>query len=259
MKETVVFHREQPMVTDNYRALIQLIKRIRDRVGHDVTETRNPRRSRPDGKYHGWKGGILWESVPAEDIMQFLNEYQSHPAAISFNCNLMSDYIKEQNRNGDIVHWSVLIASGRGPEHDFPFGLHRLITRSWHPDFKSRNKTHDRFVIRRLVSPRDEAIDLGPEEYGKALNLAIRSWTRDPGLSRRKKEPEDPNGPSIREVRDRKRGVLVVYPLDPKEVSGLEPDVPMVSMGISFPRIEDDVKVSHRVNSVFLQQQVGFD
>jgi hypothetical protein len=110
----------------------------------------------------------------------------------------------------------------------------------------------DRYVIRRLLAPRDEGIDLGLEAYETALNETIREWQAD-SRGRGRNPPAVPSGPSLRRQRVAERGLLLLYPLEPTHVQG---DLPVIGFGISFPASEKARAVHYRVNNVYWQQEI---
>jgi hypothetical protein len=116
-----------------------------------------------------------------------------------------------------------------------------------------------RYIIRRLLAPRDEAIDLNEEEYAEALALTRAAWQADPGRSRRKTPPDVPSGPSIRTVRGQRypeRALLLLYPLDPQP-AGIEFDDPVMGFGVSFPLTKVSAPVTYTVNNVYWEQEFG--
>ena len=119
----------------------------------------------------------------------------------------------------------------------------------------------DRYSIGRLMSPRDEAIDLDEAAWNEALDKARKAYHRDPGRSRSATEPDAPNGPAIRKVRPRSRGVLFLYVLDPAHAgpnSGLKKDgPPVVGFAVSFPESSSGVRVDYKVNNTLWQEQFG--
>ena len=255
ISETVVFYRDEDTIGNNYQATIKLIHQMRT-----ATLEKNPSRRRPQGKTHSWKGSYCWPGVSANYIRQFLKEYISHPKARKVNCSLLAEYIEKQNQNNDLIKWTVILLSGEGHEHEgFPVGGIRLVRRSWHPDIKvERHSSMDRFVIRRLVSGRDETIDIDEHEYARALEMTQESWTIDRGRSKRQTPPEEPEGIDIRRIRPKAQGVLLIYPLDPEEKSekGIN-GLPIVGFAISFPSNLNDQKVSYIVNNIYYQQEYG--
>ncbi len=54
------------------------------------------------------------------------------------------------------------------------------------------DSTHDRYSIRRLMSPRDEAIDLDEGAWVRALELTRSAFRADPGRDESRTEPEAP-------------------------------------------------------------------
>ena len=126
----------------------------------------------------------------------------------------------------------------------------------------------DRYSIGRLLSPRDEAIDLNEAEWKAALALTRESWRADPARLRQGTEPDVPNGPSVRKIRGfgtpgsaghQERGLLLVYFLDPRqEWTGLPTGAPEVAaIALSFPGSNAGVKVEYKINNVLWEQEYG--
>ena len=97
--------------------------------------------------------------------------------------------------------------------------------------------------IRRLVSPKDEWIDLSEEERQTI------GGTQKP-----------PSGPAIRRARPSKRGLLLIYVLkyhEPTKFS-LIPNSPIVGFAISFPKSNrgEEAAVEYMVNEIYRQQEL---
>ena len=132
---------------------------------------------------------------------------------------------------------------------------------------------HDRYSIGRLLDPKDEGVDLTPDEWQAALKITQAAWTSDPGRLKVVKMPEFPNGPAIRRIRGRgaegvqahpERGLLLLYVLDPEKAHAentpkLFPDdsPPVIAFGISFPVSDSSVKVDYKVNNILWEQEYG--
>jgi len=255
ISETIVFYRDEDTIQNNYQTAIKLIQQI----GTEKLE-KDPSRKRPQGKKHSWRGSFCWSGVSPDYIRQFLMEYSAHPKARKVNCSLLAEYIEKQNQNNDLIEWTVMLLGGEGHEHEgFPVGKFRLVKRSWHPYVKKEKRAlMDRFVIRRLVSGRDETIDIDEHEYTRALEMTQQAWTVDRGRSKRQTPPEEPEGVDIRRVRPKSRGVLLLYPLDPDEKSEKGRNgLPIVGFAISFPGNSNDRKVTYIVNNIYYQQEYG--
>ena len=111
------------------------------------------------------------------------------------------------------------------------------------------------------MSPRDEAIDLDESAWTAALNETRRAFHEDAGRNRTPTEPDAPNGPAIRKVRPKTRGVLFLYLLDPALAgpdSGLAEDgPPVVGFALSFPASDSGVRVDYKVNNILWEQEFG--
>ena len=114
----------------------------------------------------------------------------------------------------------------------------------------------DHLSIGRLVSPRDESIDLTNEEYAEALKRTTSEWKLNKEGSRRKKAPEVPSGISIRNIRNRKNGLMLIYLLESPSDEEYG-DKPLVAFALSFPGNPNDKKVTYVVNNVYYRQEMG--
>jgi hypothetical protein len=130
----------------------------------------------------------------------------------------------------------------------------------------------DRYAIGRLLSPRDEAMDLDDSAWNAALALTQAAWHADKGRRDKNELPAVPSGAAIRQVRGRgadgvaphpETGLLIISLLDPlfaeKENFPRETP-PIVAFAISFPGSSSNTKVEYMVNNVHWQsweQQYG--
>jgi hypothetical protein len=111
------------------------------------------------------------------------------------------------------------------------------------------------------MSPRDEAIDLDEAAWLRALEETQRAFRADPGRDEGRSEPDVPNGPAIRMVRPRERGVLFLYAIDPALAgpdAGLPANAPtVIGFAVSFPASDTGVRVKYRVNNIYWEQEYG--
>jgi len=168
---------------------------------------------------------------------------------------------------GELTSWTVAVIGG-GTSEPFllPGGLAvNPLQRKADPDIK------DRYSIGRLLSPRDEAIDLDEAGWSAALESTIKAWKPDPGRqtnSVQPKPPEVPNGPAVRRVRGKgaegvppalERGLLLLYLLDPTKAEGNfgGRTEPIVAFGASFPTSVSGVKVEYKVDHLLWETEYG--
>lgn len=223
-----------------------------------------PDRNRNGSKKSG--NGVQWTNVPAEEVVQFLSEYKTHPAAMKVNSRLLSDFIQNMNKEDELTSWTVAIISG-GQERTYSINDSssvkvKLVKRT------PKTITEERYSIGRLLSPADEAIDLDDEAWSAALDETRNNWKNDPARSEKSRgePPKEPNGPALRKVRGfgaghiaghPERGLLLIYLLSPEGVDASYDGntTPIVSFGISFPGSDSGTKVKYEVNNVLWEQE----
>ena len=246
--ETVALYRKRQELERNLAATRELVAVL------GVPET-DPER-RHEGQSARWKG-FLWNDVPASHVMDYLSEYSTHPMAHRVNSTLLSEFIRKMLPHGELTRWTVvLIGGGIGRHVDLRDDVRvAMLKRTVKGD-----PLDNRYSIGRLMSPRDEAIDLDDAEWNAALRRSIDRAQRD-----KKPQPRAPSGPDIRHVRGfgapgvpgrPDSGLLFLYMLDPQLAeAGFSKDTPAVAaFAISFPGSNHGEKVEYKVNNVLWEQ-----
>lgn len=233
ISETIIFKRDPKWLSTNLNALDTWLKSIGSFI-----------------KGGSKRGGYTWR-VAATDVLELLSKYRTHEDARRVNTDLLTRYIKAQTAQNELVEWTVhLVSSSLSESHLNIGGVDvGLITRAPYPKDQARA---DRYTIRRLVSPSDELIDLMEPERKNALNKTIEKWQNDKRPSKSKEPPTIPGGKQIRHSRPKTRGMLLIYPLDPKKAD-LPKDYPkaVIGIGFSFPKSDTAAEISYTVNNVF--------
>jgi len=252
--ETVALYRNKDVLQKNLDAVTNLIARL-------PTPEKDPERARNGGTSQ-WQG-YLWEDIQATHVIDFLNAYRTHPDAYRVNSALLAEFITSMNTVGEIKRWTIaLIGGGQGDTisiNNHEITMLQRTAESWH---------ENRYSIGRLMSPRDEAIDLDDRAWNAALAATRAAWHADPARLKTGKEPEIPSGTAIRKVRGfgaenvaprPDTGVLALYALDPQKANAeFAPGTPPVlAFGISFPGSNAGVKVEYKVNNVLWEQEYG--
>jgi len=257
--ETVALHKDARNLRRNLDATYRLVSAM------GTPSESDPKRTRA-GSNQEWRGSHLWNGVPTESVAEFFSAYATHPKARKVNSALLTEFIRKMAAAGELTAWTVvLIGGGDGGEHEFPGGVKigKLPTRTPDKDIT------DRYSIGRLLSPRDEAIDLDEVAWKAALDISVKAWKPDPARQKDDVPPTPPTlpgGPSIRRVRGegaegvqpaRERGLLLVYPLDPK-TAGLEDEsLPVIAFGVSFPTSRSGTVVEYRVDHLLWENEYG--
>jgi hypothetical protein len=249
--ETTVFPVHDKALNDNLGAVTSLVKMLGD-------AEENPTRSRPGGRTDTWRGTRLWKNVVAEPIASFLGSIVTHERALKVNGKLMAEYIRSAASVGEISKWTVaLIGKEDGVVFDdIPeLGHATLIERKGLTPY-----TPGRYRIRRVLNPRDEAIDLDLPEYASALSETQKAWKPDAARTATAKMPDLPSGPWIRQHRPKEHALLLIYLLDPDKTAPPLPAAlkkPLVAFAVSFPATATKTTVKYRVNNVYWEQEYG--
>ena len=254
--ETVALYRTREVLDRNLETARRLVSSLSHPEAH-------PERIR-NGSRQKWKGSFLWTDVPAPKIIDFLTNYKTHPDAHKVNSVLLAEFVQSMTIGNELTRWTVaLIGGGEGASLAF---CDEVVINTMKRKMKG---THgDRYSIGRLMSPRDEAIDLDADAWKAALKLTRDSWHADPGRWEDAEQPNVPNGTAVRKVRGfgapgipahPERGLLFLYGLDPnKAEAGLSDDAPtIVAFAVSFPRSNSGTKVEYEVNNVLWEQEYG--
>jgi hypothetical protein len=245
--QTIVFPNRKDDISANFRATDRFINALGPSL--DL----NRQHYVPEGQK--WNGH-LWRNVPALSVISFLREYRTHPASFRIMSPLIADFIEEMNKDRELTSWTVaLIGKETGPNDK-----HRMVGGcSVNMLQRKRTTEHaDRYSIKTLISPRDQAIDLTEAEWNAALALSRKTWRNDTDRNDGKDPPSEPRGPQIRHVlgegdadasiaHRRERGLLMLYLLDPEEakLGELGDADPVVAWAISFPSSMSERRVSN--------------
>ncbi|WP_339542259.1 Z1 domain-containing protein [Pseudomonas sp. JAI120] len=256
--ETVAFHRDSSVMERNLMAM----ERLLDAAGPPV-EGGKIVRKRGDSTQE-WSG-FLWNNVSAEHVIEFFSGYLTHPAARKVNSAVLADFIKVMAAKGELTSWTIaLLGGGEGGEGVFceKYKLEHMVIRNQNPSSKGEH-----YSIGRLLSPRDESIDLDEEAWMSALKLTVEDRTKDPARGTEetgKEQPRAPSGVFVRQVRGLgasgiiarpERGVLLLYPIAQKSEGLSEAGHPVIAFGVSFPASRLTTTVKYEVDHLLWETE----
>ncbi len=260
--ETVSLFRDQAVLGKNLTSTRKLLSSagspVPSRSEGALPEVERVRNGRPQR----WQG-YIWEGIPGAEIADFLVSYQTHPDAYKVNGPLLAEFIQSMGREGELTRWTIALLGGGSAGFEILDGISVRMTKR----APKGRQEDNRYSIGRLLSPRDESIDLDEVAWNAALAETRKAWPSDPGRLQGKEEPDQPSGPAIRKIRGfgveglvaphPERGLLILYLLDPAEATMPEATPPVVGFGISFPGSNSGLKVSYKVNNVLWEQEYG--
>ena len=199
--------------------------------------------------------GYLWYDIPADEIISFFGGIQSIENLKSYEPQNLIRFINKQLPNNELIQWRVALTSKNKAFSftDFQISGKTCKIGQWKRTQDPNNSDNSVYYLKKshIISPKDEFIDLTPEEYEKAMEL-----TRQKRQKQKKDgEPAYPNGVIVRnEIRDPKKPLLLIYLLDPKDSDTgiLDTSNPFVGYAISFPKSNYSVFESFAVNKELL-------
>ncbi|MFM5247841.1 MZA anti-phage system associated Z1 domain-containing protein MzaC [Aeromonas caviae] len=251
--ETVSMHKESVIVRANFDSFQSFVSVI----GKPSTI---PERKRGDGRDR-WTGAY-WSNVSHAEVTSFLAGYTTHPSAYKVNSQMLCEFIDSMALDGYLLNWNVAVVGGSIDKGAWQIEdlVVPLTQRA------NRQQAAGRYAIGRLLSPRDEALDLDEVAWLAALDETKRLWHADPARPDGKKEPVTPNGPALRKIRgfgaeripaSPETGLLLIYLLNPVDAGLPEGHEPVVAFGISFPSNNSGIKVDYKVGHIFWEQEFG--
>jgi hypothetical protein len=170
--------------------------------------------------------GELWRNAPGRVVADFLSGLSFPPENLQIEGGKLAQYIRAQMSQSELTEWTVFLPSADGARVSLGGRQLKSIKRTPRDDRAEDN----RYIVRTILSPFDEAIDLTEEEFAEALAESNRRQAVG------KPATDRPSGPSIRDVRGKrpKNGLLIVYPIDP-DVAKIDTDRPVIGVVVSFP------------------------
>lgn len=224
-------------------------------------------REDPDKEYRRgrWPGAIEWRGVPGSVVLAYLKAFEFAERDLTRTPAVaVQSYIEDRVANGELTEWTVVALgkdashSGASSKDEHPslaveLAGHRIAT-IYRERITPAVERKDRYVVKRLGSPKDESIDLSIEEW---LRVA-------PDLARLRRDPQRPpeltRGRLVREGRPRTRGLMILYLLSPdrEQWDPTEGDVvPLVAPFISFPHSSGAKPVSYTLNFRYWEDELA--
>lgn len=217
-------------IDDNFKAFKQLITRI------GFPESSNIEISRGKVRY------LKYTNANIDSICEFLDSFKINQPSIK-NAAL-SDYIKKQDKNKSIAEWTICIVSNTD-KHVFINRFEKNPDKGRKPKdatikyeltFSNQTKIMGCSVRNHPVKRR------GNEYYLISKNQIDDLKDRQVDLNITGLEKND----QIKEQRAaEKKGLLLIYALDPRGAMIYDSEKPIIGYSLHFPKIENEEKVSY--------------
>ncbi|MBD2465606.1 Z1 domain-containing protein [Oscillatoria sp. FACHB-1407] len=236
LSETTIFYKNDEINEQNFKATDELLKTL--------------------GKYEEKSKNYLWREVSADKVIDFLSAYQSHHDCRPANTTLLVQYIKAQLPRKELVSWTVVLISNEQAKKDrntYVIGGHE-VGLTERKDSSSESPHEYRMSKSHLLSPTDEWLDLSAETQEEILELTQQKREK---AGKPPMKSKTPDGKIIREKRDKRNGLLLLYPLDSKKIKSITSPVPIVGFVMSFPKSTSDIPIEYRVNNTRWKEDAG--
>lgn len=195
----------------------------------------------------------VWSDVDGEVIADYLDEVKTSSSARRARTDLLGQYVRSRMRSDELVDWTVVLTSigtgRRATIGDLEIGLVQRAGNVGRGKVGAPLSDEHHYRTKRLLSGPDEATDLDP----KVVKEANRKAEECGGFA-----------PTFwREARSKRRGLLLIYPLDPV-ADHLEPlddpqdvELPYIGLGISLPRSDDHYGgVEYSANQIMMSLEI---
>jgi hypothetical protein len=239
ISETIDFHRDRKVVEANFQLVEQLLKQL------DAKQEPVPKLS-----------NLLWSGVEASEIVWLLENFITHERARRAQGRLLAEYVRASVAKDELLNWTLALISNATGRNWPSVAGHEIGLTQRRADSSPGLK--ERYTIGRLVSPRDEALDLTGPQYEEALRQTQEAWRIDPGRSTRTEPPEIPSGHMIRRTRSSRNGLVLLYPLDPRSAR-LDDSPPIMGLAVSFPESEHQQRIEYIVTNTYWNQEMGME
>ncbi|MEW1660511.1 Z1 domain-containing protein [Streptomyces sp. NPDC093707] len=238
--ETTLFNLSKRVRENNLKLLEDLVRRM------DST-------SAPEPEALG--GSVIWTGVPREAVSEFLSKYVTDSMAARVRPRFIAKYIDKCANVNELSEWTVRLVGKAATEETQEVANRKIGPVSRAPINDPGYKTDGRYIIRRLVSPKDEQTGLDPDQVSTALENTQKAAEK----KKKVKVPRAPSGEHLRHQRRPDQALLLIYLVDlaEREISAQHP--PLVGFQVNFPRSEHQAETEYVVNSIWKQEGLDDD
>lgn len=227
--QTYKFLKSQDIINNNYKVFQNLINEL----GLPPIEDRIKNVRDENLKY------LLYRKVNTDALCNFIDSYIIDQPNIK-NATL-SSYIKKQEAENNISEWSIAVVNNNDKKvqviKDFtgtkeevePFKYKLSINgETIEMQCSVRNQPVDRREEKDYFIPKNQIDDVKDRQADLGTSLAKNSDIKE----ERKKQ---------------KKGLMLIYALDPRGTLNIEKTTPVIGFSLHFPQIENEAKVSYTV------------
>ncbi|MFD7750629.1 Z1 domain-containing protein [Streptomyces sp. NPDC059757] len=236
LAESTIFPLSSGIPESNFKKLQEFVKQLQLFTTPQVDEQ---------------SGSLVWRGISPEEVATFFDTYQAAQESNRIRPTFIAGYIRQCARYGELGSWTVRLVGRRDSSATVGIAEHTLglVTRA---ASKTGVQSETRHTIKRILSPRDESLDLDPDQQEEAL---ARTRKAAEGKLKRNGEPRNPSvatGVPLRAQRRTDQPLLLLYLIQAPERADLK--VPLVGFAASFPFSDHQDKTEYVVNDIWWTQ-----
>jgi hypothetical protein len=199
------------------------------------------------------RNNYLWKNVSPALIRPLFQKFKVPDSLVRVDPSNLLQFIDVQIANGELTNWSVALMSKADTNERFPIDKNGNIVDIgyWFRRNATERTDSTTFFIRKnhIISPKDEFVDLEPEQYRAALERTIAFHQHN----NKEYKNDYPKGDIVRnEFRDPKNPLLLIYFLDPEGADLPKGSDPLVGFAISFPGSRFNSSVRYAIHRQLL-------
>jgi len=206
-----------------------------------------------DATFKTNRNNYLWKNVSPELIWPLFQKFKVPDSLVRVDPANLLQFIDVQIANGELTNWRVALMSKADTSERFTIDKNGNIVDIgyWFRRNATERTDSTTFFIRKnhIISPKDEFVDLEPEQYRAALERTIAFHQHN----NKEYKNDYPKGDIVRnEFRDPKNPLLLIYFLDPEGADLPKGSDPLVGFAISFPGSRFNSSVRYAIHRQLL-------
>ena len=206
-----------------------------------------------DATFKTNRNNYLWKNVSPELIRPLFQKFKVPDSLVRVDPANLLQFIDVQIANGELTNWRVALMSKADTSERFTIDKNGNIVDIgyWFRRNATERTDSTTFFIRKnhIISPKDEFVDLEPEQHRAALERTIAFHQHN----NKEYKNDYPKGDIVRnEFRDPKNPLLLIYFLDPEGADLPKGSDPLVGFAISFPGSRFNSSVRYAIHRQLL-------
>lgn len=203
------------------------------------------------------KGNLLWNNIPAAQVISFIGGFIAPENPIA-SPERLAEFIIEKQKDDELDIWHVALMSSNSQIKVYSLSESIKVWLFDRTD-DDKNKSNTIYYIRKshIISPNHEFIDLTEDEYALAKKKTFEQKRANKKYPDTTPIPNYPNGNLVRndlEIKNARYPLLLLYLLNPDKAGLIGSKNPIVGFAIRFPGSNKNRTISYAVHEQLLDK-----